>query len=154
MTISTDEQTLPGTAEPVIEVPETLPRSIFALFWLFARPYATNVALMMVASVTLRGLSVLQFYAAKRIVDTATQTDLHAPDAWAVLARPLLQFFGIIAAFIVVEWGAWFCSYSSRIPVLARARQLVFTYAQRHSPTYFDNMLAGKVAHRAMLLPE
>ena len=52
------------------------------------------------------------------------------------------------------EWGVWYCSYSSRIPVLARARQLVFTYAQRHSPTYFDNMLTGKVAHRAMLLPE
>jgi ABC-type multidrug transport system fused ATPase/permease subunit len=155
MTISDDEQILPGTAEHVlVEVPETLPRSIFALFWLFARPYATNVGLMMVASISLRALSVLQFYAAKRIVDTATQTDLHATDAWCVLVKPLLQFFAIIALFIVVEWGAWFCSYSSRIPVLARARQLVFTYAQRHSPTYFDNMLAGKVAHRAMLLPE
>ncbi len=60
----------------------------------------------------------------------------------------------MVAVFIVVEWGAWYGSYSSRIPVLARARQLVFTYAQRHSPTYFDNMLTGKVAHRAMLLPE
>jgi ABC-type multidrug transport system fused ATPase/permease subunit len=155
MAISNDEQILPATAEHVlVEVPETLPRSIFALFWLFARPYATNVGLMMLASISLRVLSVLQFYAAKRIVDTATQTDLHATDAWGVLVRPLLQFFAIIALFIVVEWGAWFCSYSSRIPVLARARQLVFTYAQRHSPTYFDNMLAGKVAHRAMLLPE
>jgi ABC-type multidrug transport system fused ATPase/permease subunit len=155
MAISNDEQILPATAEHVlVEVPETLPRSIFALFWLFARPYATNVGLMMLASISLRALSVLQFYAAKRIVDTATQTDLHATDAWGVLVRPLLQFFAIIALFIVVEWGAWFCSYSSRIPVLARARQLVFTYAQRHSPTYFDNMLAGKVAHRAMLLPE
>jgi ABC-type multidrug transport system fused ATPase/permease subunit len=155
MTSSTHEQILPGTSGPVVtEVPETLPRSIVALFWLFARPYATNVVLMMVASVSLRALSVLQFYAAKRIVDTATHTDLHAPDAWGVLVRPLLQFFAIIAVFIVVEWGAWYCSYSSRIPVLARARQLVFTYAQRHSPTYFDNMLAGKVAHRAMLLPE
>jgi ATP-binding cassette subfamily B protein len=155
MAISNDEQILPATAEHVlVEIPEMLPRSIFALFWLFARPYATNVGLMMLASISLRALSVLQFYAAKRIVDTATQTDLHATDAWGVLVRPLLQFFAIIALFIVVEWGAWFCSYSSRIPVLARARQLVFTYAQRHSPTYFDNMLAGKVAHRAMLLPE
>jgi ATP-binding cassette subfamily B protein len=155
MTSSTHEQILPGTSEPIVtEVPDTLPRSIVALFWLFARPYATTVVLMMVASISLRALSVLQFYAAKRIVDTAARTDLHAPGAWGVLMRPLLQFFAIIAVFIVVEWGAWFCSYSSRIPVLARARQLVFTYAQRHSPTYFDNMLAGKVAHRAMLLPE
>ncbi len=72
----------------------------------------------------------------------------------AVLRPPLLSFFAVVGAFVVVEWAAWYCSYSSRIPVLARARQLVFTYAQRHSPTYFDNMLTGKVAHRAMLLPE
>ncbi|XXU78475.1 ATP-binding cassette domain-containing protein [Sorangium sp. So ce1151] len=79
---------------------------------------------------------------------------MRAPDAWGRPWPPLLSFFVILSAFMVVEWLAWFCSYSSRIPVLARARQLVFTYAQRHSPTYFDNMLAGKVAHRAMLLPE
>ncbi|MGD0676320.1 MAG: ABC transporter ATP-binding protein [Polyangiaceae bacterium] len=145
---------LPPPPPLTTEVPETLPRSIFRLFWLFARPYGTTVVLMTVASVSLRALSVLQFYATKRIVDTAARSDLHAPGAWNGLVRPLLGFFAILAVSIVVEWGAWFCSYSSRIPVLARARQLVFTYAQRHSPTYFDNMLTGKVAHRAMLLPE
>lgn len=109
---------------------------------------------MMGASVSLRAFSVLQFYATKQIIDTATWTDLHSPGAWRAVARPLVGFFCILGASMVVEWGAWFCSYSSRIPVLARGRQLVFTYAQRHSPTYFDNMLTGKVAHRAMLLPE
>ena len=136
------------------EVPETLPRSILRLFWLFARPHRTTVIFMMVASVSLRALSVLQFYATKRIVDTAAGVDLHSSGAWNGLVRPLLGFFAILAVSIVVEWAAWFCSYSSRIPVLARARRLVFTYAQRHSPTYFDNMLTGKVAHRVMLLPE
>jgi ABC-type multidrug transport system fused ATPase/permease subunit len=138
----------------VTEVPETLPRSIVRLFWLFARPFGTTVVLMVVSSVSIRALSVLQNYATKRIIDTAVRIDLHAPGAWHELMRPLFGFFAILATSIVVEWGAWFCSYSSRIPVLARARQLVFTYAQRHSPTYFDNMLTGKVAHRAMLLPE
>ena len=57
---------------------------------------------------------------------------------------PLFGFFVVVGVFIVVEWGVWFGSYSSRIPVLARARQLVFTYAQRHSPTYFDSMLTGQ----------
>jgi ABC-type multidrug transport system fused ATPase/permease subunit len=142
------------TAPTITEVPETLPRSIARLFWLFARPFAPTVVLMIVASVSIRALSVLQFYATKRIIDTAVRIDLHAPGAWHDVMRPLLGFFAIFAASIVVEWGAWFCSYSSRIPVLARGRQLVFTYAQRHSPTYFDNMLTGKVAHRAMLLPE
>jgi ABC-type multidrug transport system fused ATPase/permease subunit len=144
-----------STARPHdTEVPETLPRSILRLFWLFARPYRGTVVSMMVASLALRALSVLQFYALKRIVDTAVQVDVRAPGAYSGLLAPLLAFFGIVGLSIVVEWVAWFCSYSSRIPVLARARQLVFTYAQRHSPTYFDNMLTGKVAHRAMLLPE
>ena len=124
------------------------------LFWLFARGHRTTVVLMMLAALSLRGLSVLQFYAMKRIIDVAVGVNLHAPGAWRALRPPLVRFFGVVGTFVVVEWGAWFCSYSSRIPVLARARQLVFTYAQRHSPTYFDNMLTGKVAHRAMLLPE
>jgi len=136
------------------EVPDELPRSILRLFWLFARPHRAIVLLMMLASLSLRALSVLQFYAMKRIIDTAVRLDLHAAGAWRALRSPLVGFFVVVAVFMVVEWGAWFCSYSSRIPVLARARQLVFTYAQRHSPTYFDNMLTGKVAHRAMLLPE
>jgi ABC-type multidrug transport system fused ATPase/permease subunit len=142
------------TALPAAEVPDELPRSILRLFWLFARPHRAMVVLMMAASLSLRALLVLQFYAMKRIVDTAVSLDLHAPNAWSALRPPLLGFFGVVAVLIVVEWGAWYGSYSSRIPVLARARQLVFTYAQRHSPTYFDNMLTGKVAHRAMLLPE
>jgi ABC-type multidrug transport system fused ATPase/permease subunit len=139
---------------PTTEVPDVLPRSIIRLFWLFARPYRRPVFVLLVAALALRAFSVLQFWAMKRIVDTAAHADLHAPDVWSVLWGPLSDFFAIVAAFILTEWCAWFCSYSSRIPVLARARQLVFTYAQRHSPTYFDNMLTGKVAHRAMLLPE
>ena len=139
---------------PATEVPDELPRSILRLFWLFARGRRATVILMMLAALSLRALSVLQFYAMKRIIDTAVKADLRAPGAWALLRPSLVAFFGIVVVFVVVEWGAWYCSYSSRIPVLARARQLVFTYAQRHSPTYFDNMLAGKVAHRAMLLPE
>ncbi|MFL5307980.1 MAG: ABC transporter ATP-binding protein [Polyangia bacterium] len=136
------------------EVPEELPRSIVRLFWLFAQPHRVTVICMMAAALSLRALSVMQFYAMKRIIDTAVHADLHAPGVWTVLRPPLLSFFAVVGVFVVVEWAAWYCSYSSRIPVLARARQLVFTYAQRHSPTYFDNMLTGKVAHRAMLLPE
>jgi ABC-type multidrug transport system fused ATPase/permease subunit len=147
-----------GVSAPVsltaTEVPDELPRSIVRLFWLFARPHRATVVCMMLAALSLRALSVMQFYAMKRIIDTALRADLHAPGVWSVLRPPLLAFFAVVGVFIVVEWAAWYCSYSSRIPVLARARQLVFTYAQRHSPTYFDNMLTGKVAHRAMLLPE
>jgi ABC-type multidrug transport system fused ATPase/permease subunit len=150
------ETALPAAAAVPVEteVPEEVPRSIMRLFWLFARPYRATVVCMLLASLSLRALSVMQFYAMKRIVDTAVHANLRAPGAWGLLRQPLLAFFAVVGVFMVVEWAAWYCSYSSRIPVLARARQLVFTYAQRHSPTYFDNMLTGKVAHRAMLLPE
>jgi ATP-binding cassette subfamily B protein len=151
---SVEPEPFPDATLPAAEVPDELPRSILRLFWLFARPHRAQVLLMMLASLSLRALLVLQFYAMKRIVDTAVRLDLHAPGGWRALRPPLFSFFGVVAVLIVVEWGAWYGSYSSRIPVLARARQLVFTYAQRHSPTYFDNMLTGKVAHRAMLLPE
>jgi ABC-type multidrug transport system fused ATPase/permease subunit len=153
-TATADESYVPAAELAATEIPDALPRSIFRLFWLFARPYRATVVMMMVAALSLRALSVLQFYAMKRMIDTAVRLDLHAPGAWKALRSPLVGFFVVVAVFMVVEWGAWFCSYSSRIPVLARARQLVFTYAQRHSPTYFDNMLTGKIAHRTMLLPE
>ncbi|HSS37587.1 MAG TPA: ABC transporter transmembrane domain-containing protein, partial [Polyangia bacterium] len=155
MTTAAAEGTISAAPDiTATEVPEELPRSIVRLFWLFARPHRAAVLCMIAAALSLRALSVMQFYAMKRIVDTAVHADLHAPGVWAVLRPPLLSFFAIVGVFVLVEWAAWYCSYSSRIPVLARARQLVFTYAQRHSPTYFDNMLTGKVAHRAMLLPE
>ena len=136
------------------EVPETLPTSIVRLFWLFAGPHRATVLLMMLASLSLRTLSVLQYYAMKRIVDAAVRANLHVPGIWKTLRLPLVQFFAVVGTWIVVEWAALYCSYAGRIPVLARARQLVFSYAQRHSPSYFDNMLTGKVAHRTMLLPE
>jgi len=151
---SVEPESSPTAGLPAAEVPDELPRSILRLFWLFARPHRTTVVLMMVASLSLRALLVMQFYAMKRIVDTAVRLDLRSPGVWRELRSPLLGFFAVVGVLIVAEWGSWYGSYSSRIPVLARARQLVFTYAQRHSPTYFDNMLTGKVAHRAMLLPE
>ena len=136
------------------EVRDELPRAIIPLFWLFAQGRRVTVFVMLVASLSLRALSVLQFYAMKAIVDTAVGANLHGAGAWARLGPPLGRFFGVVVAFIVLEWVVWYGSYASRIPLLARARQLVFTYAQRHSAEYFDNMLTGKVAHRAMLLPE
>ena len=68
------QRVVPEAASVVTEVPEVLPRSIIRLFWLFARPFAVPVVCMMGASVSLRAFSVLQFYATKQIIDTATWT--------------------------------------------------------------------------------
>jgi len=93
------ETSLPAAAAVPVEipleteVPEELPRSIARLFWLFARPYRAIVVCMLLASLSLRALSVMQFYAMKRIVDTAVHANLRAPGAWALLRPPLLAFF-------------------------------------------------------------
>lgn len=142
------------TSPVTAEVVDTLPKSIFRLFILFARPHLWAVCLMVLMSMCLRGISVLQVYASKLIVDAAITLDRTSGQAWAVMAHPLGLFLGLIAAGMICEWIAWTASYNGRIPILARARQLVFNYVQQHTTNYFDNMLTGKVAYRAMLLPE
>jgi ABC-type multidrug transport system fused ATPase/permease subunit len=155
MTAILDERLIPPPTEPVVtEVLETLPRSILRLFWLFARPFMWTVISLMVASICLRVIGVAQVYATKMIVDTAVALDGNFTTAWQQMVTPLALFIGLIALSMVVEWGAWFSSYNGRIPILARARQLIFNYVHRHPTSYFDNMLTGKVAYRAMLLPE
>lgn len=144
-----------GVTKPVTaEVVDTLPGSIFRLFLLFARPHLWAVCLMVLMSMLLRGIGVMQVYASKLIVDAAVNLDRSSGAAWAVMAHPLGIFLGLIALAMVCEWIAWTASYNGRIPILARARQLVFNYVQQHTTNYFDNMLTGKVAYRAMLLPE
>lgn len=144
-----------AVTQPVTaEVPDTLPKSILKLFWLFARPYAWAACLMVLMAMSLRGIGVLQVYASKMIIDTAIGLDRSSPQAWQTMMHPLFIFLGLIAAGMMCEWVAWTASYNGRIPILARARLLVFNYVQRHTTNYFDNMLTGKVAYRAMLLPE
>ena len=104
---SVEPESSHSAALPAAEVPDELPRSILRLFWLFARPHRTTVVLMMVASLSLRGLVVMQFYAMKRIIDTAVRLDLRAPGVWRELRSPLLGFFAVVGVAIVVEWGAW-----------------------------------------------
>src|SRR5689334_3185174 len=119
MRSATVESELPHDAHlPAAEVPDELPRSILRLFWLFARPHRAIVLLMMMASLSLRGLLVMQFYAMKRIIDTAVRLDLRSAAVWRELRSPLLGFFAVVGVSLVVEWGAWYGSYSSRIPVL------------------------------------
>lgn len=150
-----DVRGIPSVTKPVVaEVPDTLPKSIIKLFLLFARPHLWAVCLMLLASMLLRGIGVMQVYASKMIVDTAITLDRTSGQAWQVMLHPLGIFLGLIGVAMVCEWIAWTASYNGRIPILARARQLVFNYVQRHTTNYFDNMLTGKVAYRAMLLPE
>lgn len=150
-----DFERLPQPKEPITaEVLNELPRSIVQLFLLFAKPFRVTVFGLIGLALILRLTGIGQVYATKLIIDTATHLGGNAAQAWQQLLTPLLCFIGIILFGMMVEWVCWFMSYNGRIPLLARGRQLVYNYVHRHTTNYFDNMLTGKVAYRAMMMPE
>ncbi|HEY6925342.1 MAG TPA: ABC transporter ATP-binding protein, partial [Steroidobacteraceae bacterium] len=87
---------------------------------------------------------------------TDTVLGMHAPAAEAghVLVAPFTLFAGLVVARFVLDASMWFCSYHTRFPMLVRMKEEVFAYAQRLSPAYFESTLSGKIAHRAVLLPD
>ena len=93
-------------------------------------------------------------YATKRLTDTVLA--MHGPigTAGPRLTGPLLLFGSLVIGRFALDGAMWFCSYNTRSPMLLRIKEEVFAYAQRLSPAYFESTLSGKIAHRAVLLPD
>jgi ATP-binding cassette subfamily B protein len=93
-------------------------------------------------------------YATKRLTDTVLA--MHGPinAAGPRLTGPLLLFGSLVIGRFALDGAMWFCSYNTRSPMLVRIKEEVFAYAQRLSPAYFESTLSGKIAHRAVLLPD
>jgi len=93
-------------------------------------------------------------YATKRLTDTVLA--MHGPigSAGPRLTGPLLLFGSLVIGRFALDGAMWFCSYNTRSPMLVRIKEEVFAYAQRLSPAYFESTLSGKIAHRAVLLPD
>lgn len=92
-------------------------------------------------------------YATKRLTDTVLA--MHNPAAEASkLLEPFTLFVVLVAARFAMDGAMWFNSYHTRSPMLVRIKEEVFAYAQRLSSAYFENTLSGKIAHRAVLLPD
>jgi ABC-type multidrug transport system fused ATPase/permease subunit len=91
-------------------------------------------------------------YATKRLTDTV----LSLPAARDVheLVGPFALFVGLILARFALDGATWFCSYHTRSSMLVRIKEEVFAYAQRLSCSYFESTLSGKIAHRAVMLPD
>ncbi len=70
------------------------------------------------------------------------------------LTAAVVLFVALVTGRFLLDLGLWFCSYRTRSPMLVRIKEEVFAYAQRLSPAYFENTLSGKIAHRAILLPD
>ena len=93
-------------------------------------------------------------YATKRITDAVLAMHDPAAEAGHVLRTPFTVFALLVVARFVFDAGMWFCSYNTRSPMLVRMKEEVFAYAERLSPAYFESTLSGKIAHRAVMLPD
>jgi ABC-type multidrug transport system fused ATPase/permease subunit len=92
-------------------------------------------------------------YATKRLTDTVLA--MHDPAAEAgKLVVPFTLFVVLVVSRFAMDSAMWFSSYHTRAPMLVRIKEEVFAYAQRLSSAYFENTLSGKIAHRAVLLPD
>ena len=92
-------------------------------------------------------------YSIKRLTDTVLA--MHSPLAEAgKLTAPFTLFVVLVVSRFAADGGAWFSSYNTRSPMLVRIKEEVFAYAQRLSSSYFENTLSGKIAHRAVMLPD
>jgi ATP-binding cassette, subfamily B, bacterial len=93
-------------------------------------------------------------YSTKRMTDTVLA--MHGPAAGVghSLEGPFTLFAALVISRFVLDGAMWFSSYHTRSPMLVRMKEEVFAYAQRLSPAYFESTLSGKIAHRAVLLPD
>ncbi|HTV50630.1 MAG TPA: ABC transporter ATP-binding protein, partial [Steroidobacteraceae bacterium] len=100
-----------------------------------------------------RGVFASIAYATKRLTDTVLAMHHPALDARR-LRGPFTLFAALVVARFAVDAAMWLCSYQTRSSMLVRVKEEVFAYAQRLSSSYFENTLSGKIAHRAVLLPD
>src|SRR5579862_4520457 len=145
----------------------SLPNRLFPFCLHFLRQFFWGALGLLVFPVLGRAVFATISYATKKITDTvlamhyAAGDGLHAAGtlggrstAAHSLTAAVVLFVSLVLGRFVLDCGVWFCSYHTRSPMLVRIKEEVFGYAQRLSPAYFENTLSGKIAHRAILLPD
>jgi ATP-binding cassette, subfamily B, bacterial len=130
-----------------------LPNRLWPFSLHFYRQFVRGCVGLLVFPVLSRGAFASIAYATKRLTDTVLA--MHHPAAEAhKLVTPFALFVGLVVARFVADAGAWFNSYNTRSPMLLRIKEEIFAYTQRLSSSYFENTLSGKIAHRAIMLPD
>ena len=133
--------------------PATLPNRLWPLSFHFYRQFFWGCLGLLVFPVLSRAAFASIAYATKRLTDTVLS--MHDPAAEAGrLVAPFVLFIALVVSRFAFDAGAWLSSYHARSPMLVRIKEEVFAYAQRLSSSYFENTLSGKIAHRALLLPD
>jgi len=131
----------------------TLPNRLWPFSFHFYRQFPWGCLGLVVFPVLSRGVFASIAYATKRLTDTVLGMHDPAHEAGKVVG-PFAFFVGLVVARFAMDAGAWFSSYNTRSPMLRRIKEEVFGYTQRLSSSYFENTLSGKIAHRAIMLPE
>ena len=131
-----------------------LPNRLRPFFLHFARQFSFGTLGLLLFPVLGRGVFASIAYATKRLTDTVLSLHGPLPDAPHALAGPFSLFAALVGARFVCDGATWICSYHTRSPMLVRIKEEVFAYAERLSPAYFESTLSGKIAHRAVLLPD
>lgn len=144
----------------------SLPNRLFPFCLHFLRQFFWGALGLLMFPVLGRAVFASIPYATKKITDTVLAMHYAAGDAAHAtaalgarsaahsLTAAVILFVALVMSRFVLDCGVWFCSYHTRSPMLVRIKEEVFAYAQRLSPAYFENTLSGKIAHRAILLPD
>jgi ATP-binding cassette, subfamily B, bacterial len=133
--------------------PPTLPNRLWPFSLHFYRQFYWGCLGLIAFPILSRGAFASIAYATKHLTDTVLSMQNPASEA-GKLVVPFAWFVGLVVARFVADAGAWFNSYNTRSPMLLRIKEEVFAYTQRLSSSYFENTLSGKIAHRAIMLPD
>lgn len=131
----------------------TLPNRLRPFAFHFYRQFPWGGLGLILFPVLSRGAFASISYATKQLTDTVLGMKHPAAEAGKLLV-PFTLFGALVISRFAIDAGAWFCSYHTRSPMLLRIKQEVFGYTQRLSSSYFENSLSGKIAHRAIMLPD
>jgi ABC-type multidrug transport system fused ATPase/permease subunit len=130
-----------------------LPNRLLPFSWHFFRQFLWGCLGLLIFPVLGRAVFASIAYATKTLTDTVLA--MHNPASEAgELVKPFTLFVILVVARFLIDAAMWVSSYHTRAPMLVRIKEEVFAYAQRLSSAYFENTLSGKIAHRAVLLPD
>jgi len=132
----------------------TLPHRLLPFALHFFRQFLWGALGLLLFPVLGRAVFASIAYATKRLTDTVLAMHAPASQAREALVAPFTLFAALVVARFVLDACMWVCSYHTRSPMLVRMKEEVFAYSQRLSPAYFESTLSGKIAHRAVLLPD
>jgi ABC-type multidrug transport system fused ATPase/permease subunit len=132
----------------------TLPDRLLPFAFHFFRQFVWGCLGLLTFPILGRAVFASIAYATKRITDTVLAMHDPAAKAGPLLSGPFTLFALLVMSRFVLDGAMWFSSYHTRSPMLVRMKEEVFAYAERLSPAYFESTLSGKIAHRAVLLPD